>query len=285
MRAAAPSSRSTGAGGRALVAGSSCSSAGARRDDELGLARAQAQLDRAGRQLARDLVRGGRERVEQHQAGRRLQRSRQALGERPGVLAARVGGDGELAVEVLDVRRQVHGASMTPLWHHFNIAMARTCSGAGRYRAAVRIATWNVNSVKQRLPRLLPWLDERQPDVVCLQETKLADDAFAELLGDELAAARLRGRGARRGGVERRGDPLARRAGRRGRGTAGRPGLPASGGARGGRDVRGRPGGLGVRAERPRRRTPTTTATSSPGWPRCATCSPPGPRRRSCAAT
>jgi exodeoxyribonuclease-3 len=52
----------------------------------------------------------------------------------------------------------------------------------------VRIATWNVNSVKQRLPRLLPWLDERRPDVVCLQETKLADDAFAQLLNDELAA-------------------------------------------------------------------------------------------------
>jgi exodeoxyribonuclease-3 len=52
----------------------------------------------------------------------------------------------------------------------------------------VRIATWNVNSLKQRLPRLLPWLDERQPDVVCLQETKLTDDSFAELIGDELAA-------------------------------------------------------------------------------------------------
>ena len=51
----------------------------------------------------------------------------------------------------------------------------------------MRIATWNVNSVKQRVPRLLPWLDERRPDVVCLQETKLADDAFAALLGDELA--------------------------------------------------------------------------------------------------
>lgn len=51
----------------------------------------------------------------------------------------------------------------------------------------VRIATWNVNSLKQRLPRLLPWLDERQPDVVCLQETKLTDDAVAELLGDELS--------------------------------------------------------------------------------------------------
>ncbi len=52
----------------------------------------------------------------------------------------------------------------------------------------VRIATWNVNSVKQRVPRLLPWLDQRQPDVVCLQETKLADRAFADLLGGELAA-------------------------------------------------------------------------------------------------
>ena len=51
----------------------------------------------------------------------------------------------------------------------------------------MRVATWNVNSVKQRVPRLLPWLEQRQPDVVCLQETKLADDAFAELLGDELA--------------------------------------------------------------------------------------------------
>jgi exodeoxyribonuclease III len=51
----------------------------------------------------------------------------------------------------------------------------------------MRVATWNVNSVKQRAPRLLPWLDKRQPDVVCLQETKLADDAFRDLLGDELA--------------------------------------------------------------------------------------------------
>ena len=51
----------------------------------------------------------------------------------------------------------------------------------------MRIATWNVNSAKQRLPRLLPWLDERNPDVVCLQETKLTDDALLDLLGDELA--------------------------------------------------------------------------------------------------
>jgi exodeoxyribonuclease-3 len=52
----------------------------------------------------------------------------------------------------------------------------------------VRIATWNVNSVKQRVPRLLPWLDQRKPDVVCLQETKLADAAFTKLLEPELTA-------------------------------------------------------------------------------------------------
>jgi exodeoxyribonuclease III len=52
----------------------------------------------------------------------------------------------------------------------------------------VRVATWNVNSVKQRMPRLLPWLDERKPDVVCLQETKLGNDAFEQLLGSELSA-------------------------------------------------------------------------------------------------
>jgi exodeoxyribonuclease-3 len=49
------------------------------------------------------------------------------------------------------------------------------------------VATWNVNSAKQRVPRLLPWLDQRKPDVVCLQETKLADDAFKAVLGDELS--------------------------------------------------------------------------------------------------
>src|SRR3954467_5345843 len=52
---------------------------------------------------------------------------------------------------------------------------------------AMRIATWNVNSLKQRMPRFLPWLDERRPDVVCLQETKLADDALTQLVGDELS--------------------------------------------------------------------------------------------------
>ena len=42
----------------------------------------------------------------------------------------------------------------------------------------MRLATWNVNSIGARLPRLLPWLAEAAPDVVALQETKCADSAF-----------------------------------------------------------------------------------------------------------
>jgi exodeoxyribonuclease-3 len=42
----------------------------------------------------------------------------------------------------------------------------------------VRVATWNVNSVVARLPRLLEWLQDTAPDAVCRQETKNADDGF-----------------------------------------------------------------------------------------------------------
>src|SRR3569623_1947347 len=42
----------------------------------------------------------------------------------------------------------------------------------------MRLATWNVNSVKARLPRLLDWLDDKRPDVLCLQETKVPADGF-----------------------------------------------------------------------------------------------------------
>jgi len=42
----------------------------------------------------------------------------------------------------------------------------------------VRIATWNVNSLNARLPRVEEWLDYARPDVLCMQETKLADAAF-----------------------------------------------------------------------------------------------------------
>ena len=55
----------------------------------------------------------------------------------------------------------------------------------------MRLATWNVNSVVARLPRLVDWLASSSPDVLCLQETKIADDAFpraeVEALGYEVA--------------------------------------------------------------------------------------------------
>src|SRR3954454_12415451 len=58
--------------------------------------------------------------------------------------------------------------------------------------SVMRFATWNVNSVKARLPRLLDWLATTAPDVLCLQETKVPADGFpaAEVgeLGYETAA-------------------------------------------------------------------------------------------------
>ena len=44
----------------------------------------------------------------------------------------------------------------------------------------MKIATYNVNGIKARLPRLLEWLAETQPDVACLQEIKTSDDTFPE---------------------------------------------------------------------------------------------------------
>jgi exodeoxyribonuclease III len=56
----------------------------------------------------------------------------------------------------------------------------------------MRIATWNVNSIKQRLDHLLKWLEAERPDLVCLQETKCVDEAFPreplEALGYNVAA-------------------------------------------------------------------------------------------------
>jgi exodeoxyribonuclease-3 len=51
----------------------------------------------------------------------------------------------------------------------------------------VRLATWNVNSIGARLPRFLPWLEEQQPDVVAVQETKTATFPEVSDLGYEVA--------------------------------------------------------------------------------------------------
>ena len=58
----------------------------------------------------------------------------------------------------------------------------------GRYQgtALLRIATWNVNSIRQRLGHVLAYLKEAQPDAVCLQETKCLDEAFPRLEIEEL---------------------------------------------------------------------------------------------------
>jgi exodeoxyribonuclease-3 len=42
----------------------------------------------------------------------------------------------------------------------------------------MRIATWNINSIKQRVDNVVAWLKEREPDILCLQEIKCVDDAF-----------------------------------------------------------------------------------------------------------
>ena len=55
----------------------------------------------------------------------------------------------------------------------------------------MRIATWNVNSVLARIPRLLEWLEQTAPDVLAVQETKVAEDEFptveVEALGYQVA--------------------------------------------------------------------------------------------------
>ena len=127
----------------------------------------------------------------------------------------------------------------------------------------MRIATWNVNSLNVRMPRVEEWFEYAQPDVVCMQETKLADAAFPymtfEAMGYEVAhngTGRWNGVAiASRVGLDdvvarlrRRRPPDLRR--RRARTAAGQ------------RDVRRRARVVGLRAERPHRSPTRTTSTS-----------------------
>ncbi len=50
----------------------------------------------------------------------------------------------------------------------------------------MRVVTWNVNSLRARLDRVEAWVREVEPDVLCMQETKLADDAFPALTFEAL---------------------------------------------------------------------------------------------------
>ena len=129
----------------------------------------------------------------------------------------------------------------------------------------MRIATWNVNSVKQRLENLSAWLPSAQPDIVCLQETKSVDEAFPrepiEALGYNVAVHgqktfngvailskmpfdEVTPRPARRHG--RRSCPLPRR--------------------RGLDEDRRAAGGVHLPAQRQPGRTPTNIPTNSNGW-------------------
>ncbi len=67
----------------------------------------------------------------------------------------------------------------------------------------MRIATWNVNSLKARLEKVEWWLERAAPDVLLMQETKLADD---DAPGPPVPDAGLRAPPPRRGALERRGD-------------------------------------------------------------------------------
>ena len=40
------------------------------------------------------------------------------------------------------------------------------------------IATWNVNSIRTRLSQVIDWINQVNPDILCLQETKVTDDSF-----------------------------------------------------------------------------------------------------------
>ena len=51
---------------------------------------------------------------------------------------------------------------------------------------AVLIATWNVNSLKARLPRVQQWILENKPDILCIQETKMKDAVFPSLVFHEM---------------------------------------------------------------------------------------------------
>ena len=108
-----------------------------------------------------------------------------------------------------------------------------------RVPRAVRIATWNVNGLRARLDFILHWLESRQPDVVGMQELKVADDEFPM---EAFNAVGYEGRYPRSEGLERRGDRRPAPLGRgnpRSAGT-GRSRCPADPCPRGGLELRHR---------------------------------------------
>src|SRR5690349_7913993 len=90
---------------------------------------------------------------------------------------------------------------------------------------SMKIATFNVNGIAERLPTLLRWLDESRPDIACLHELKTPQERFHRS-GD--TRCRIRRDLARPEKLEWRGDPRARRRARRAATrAAGRSGGPS----------------------------------------------------------
>ena len=119
----------------------------------------------------------------------------------------------------------------------------------------LRLATWNVNSIRTRLDRVTDWLARADVDVLAMQETKCSDSQFPD---PAVLRTRLRGRPCRLQSVERRGDRLPGRP-RRCAGRLRRPAhleQQAGGGRHGGsprpgRHLRRRAGVESLRAQRP----------------------------------
>ena len=166
-------------------------------------------------------------------------------------LLAALGGDGYAEVdanpnplreEVFPLRVDEGVATLSDVPGHRRRARSRAPEALPR--PPMKIATWNVNSLRVRLPHLLDWLAAAQPDVACLQETKTEDANFP--------ARRDSGRGLP-GGVlrtevlQRRGDPRALGADRC---AARHPGLSRRSEARHRRDGRRRAHPQSVRTER-----------------------------------
>ena len=76
----------------------------------------------------------------------------------------------------------------------------------------MKIVTWNVNSLRIRLARVLALLERHQPDVLCLQETKVGDDDFPTA---EIEALGYRGGDLRPEDLQRGGDRVAQAGDRR----------------------------------------------------------------------
>ena len=85
---------------------------GRRRHDESDVTAAQPHVDGAGGEFPGDLLGGGGQGAEQRQSDGGLERHGEPVGEGAGLVAAEFGGDGEFAAELVDVRGEIHDATM-----------------------------------------------------------------------------------------------------------------------------------------------------------------------------